>query len=159
MTNFGDSSTSPPADDAELGEVPPAAASDPEEPLEYLRRAGHEAIDDGVSDRDETQHSRLGDWSSNDEHGRLLAVGHTAEHSEEDYWRQEKLAKLEADNERAQHLAPTLVGLTVAEAQRIVDQHASLSVRFHQQGRPYPLVGTFGGISAWVFDGVVVNAD
>lgn len=154
MTNFGDSSTSPPADDAELGEVPPAAASDPEEPSNTCVVQGT-----SVSDRDKTQHSRLGDRSSNDEHGRLLAVGHTAEHSKKDYWRQEKLAKLEADNERAQHLAPTLVGLTVAEAQRIVDQHAGLSVRFHQRGRPYPLVGTFGGISAWVFDGVVVNAD
>lgn len=95
-----------------------------------------------------------------DEDGNLVAVGHICSDADnvEEYWSDERLAALRQANEAARALAPSLVGLSVAESQELVDRHAGVSVAFRQPGRPYQPIGVFGQINATVVDGVVTYA-
>lgn len=71
----------------------------------------------------------------------------------------EHLAELDARNRAARQLAPTLIGLTISEARRVVDEHPDLSIVFRDPFEPYPPVGVFGQIDAVVRADVVIAVE
>lgn len=90
----------------------------------------------------------------------VVAVAYTPSGSDnvEEFWSDQRLAELNAADEAARRLAPSLVGLTAGESQKLVDQHAGLSVAFRYPGRPYQAIGAFGQVEALVVDGIVTEA-
>ena len=73
----------------------------------------------------------------------------------------ERIAVLKALDLAARSLAPSLVGLTVSEAQWLVDQQPGLTVEFRRpgnQGHRSTPVRVVGRIYAVVADGMVTRA-
>ena len=79
-------------------------------------------------------------------------------HHDDNYWNPQRFADMEQLAAAARRLAPTLVGLTVSEAQELVDQQTGLYVRFIRARGATADFG-YGRITAWVRNETVTRAD
>lgn len=130
-------------------EAPPAVATDPEEPFEYLRRAGREVTDVGVPD---PQHfGRVV--------GEILAAprGQRLEYARTRGVEPGTVVDKILRNEMAAELARDLIGVTQAEATQLVEREPGMIIRFAPQGTPVTGEGCYGRITAWVQGGRITS--
>jgi hypothetical protein len=64
-----------------------------------------------------------------------------------------------ADQDRVRALARQIVGLSQAEAAEQVRREPGLIVQFADASLPITAEGTYGRVTAWVSDGIVIAAE